>query len=145
MTVAKIGHGARLQRATVETSPQTWEDLGELIEPSAPGLSKDAVEATHSRSADRYREFISGLRKGEEVTAMIALEPSAASNGTYAKLNADINSDEVIEYRMLFPGEATAWLFAAVTLSVTPSIPIDDRMTLEVSLQPTGKPTLVTV
>jgi predicted secreted protein len=142
MTVARIGHGVRLQRAS-DASPAAFADIGELLEPGGPTLSRDAVEATHSQSPNRYREFISGLRDGGEVTGTFALEPGADAEDNHKKLVDDFNNDNLIEYRLLFPNaEATAWRFDGFITNIEHAEPIDDRMTVAVTFKISGQPTL---
>ncbi|WP_342641720.1 DUF2793 domain-containing protein [Rhodoligotrophos ferricapiens] len=60
--------------------PGIYEPLGELIEPGAPALARDAPDATHSASTDAYSEFISGLRDGGEVAPTLALLPGETNS-----------------------------------------------------------------
>jgi predicted secreted protein len=142
MTVARIGHGVRFLRSD-GASPPTLEDLGELLEPAGPSLSRDAVEATHAQSEDRYREFISGLRDAGEATATIALDPNAGASTSHRKLLDDYNNDDAVAYRILFPNpEGTAFDFVGLITNLEHAMPIDDRMTLSLTIKISGKPTL---
>lgn len=142
MTVARIGHGVRLQRAS-DASPAVFADIGELLEPAGPTLAKEPVEATHSLSTNRYREFISGLRDGGEVTGTFALEPGAGASMNHKKIVDDYNNDNLVEYRLLFPNtNLTAWRFDALVTNVEHAEPIDDRMTIAVTFKISGQPTL---
>ena len=60
--------------------PGIFEPLGELIEPGAPALARDAPDATHSASTDAYRECIFGLRDGGEVAPTLALLPGETNS-----------------------------------------------------------------
>lgn len=141
MTVAAIGHGVRVQR-NPGNSPAEVEDIGELLEVSGPSLARDAVEATHSRSANRFREFISGLRDGGEITLTIALYPDSAAGSSHRKLVDDYEDDDAITYRMLFPDGATYWEFDGLVTSLEHASPIDDRMTMAVTIKISGQPEL---
>ncbi|WP_137387967.1 phage tail tube protein [Rhodoligotrophos defluvii] len=138
MANARIGYGVKFQRET--TTPGTYEDIGELIEPGAPGLARDAVDATHAASPDAYREFISGLRDGGEVALTLALLPT---NAAQRRLYDDFNDNAAHKYKVLFPNvEQTSWSFDGLITALTPALPIDDRMTLAVTVKVSGKPVL---
>ncbi|WP_137387955.1 phage tail tube protein [Rhodoligotrophos defluvii] len=138
MSDAVIGYGVAFERNV--GLPGVYEAIGELIEPGAPGLTRDAPDATHAASADAYREFISGLRDGGEVTFTLALKPG---DDTQALLYADVNSDAPRSYRIVFPNtQATAWIFDGLVTGLNPALPIDDRMTLAVTIKVTGKPVI---
>ena len=140
-TTAKLGFGVMLQRESAD-SPSVYQDVGEIIEQNGPTMSRDSVEATHSESPNRYREFISGLRDGGEVTATIALVPSAGPTSVHALLVDDFNNDESISCRVLFPDGVTTWTFSGFLTSLEHATPIDDRMTLALTVKVSGQPVL---
>ena len=141
MTVAAIGHGVKLQRAS-DASPAVFTTVGEILEINGPTFSKDAVEATHTESPGRFREFISGLRDGGEITATIALDPDSADGSSHKEMVDDWKSDDAHQYRMLFPDGDTYWLFDALVTNLTHATPIDDRMTMETTFKISGEPIL---
>jgi len=142
MTEAAIGHGVLLQRNDND-SPSGWITVGEVKDMGGPNLSRDVVDATHNQSTNRYREFISGLRDGGEVTAQIAYVPGG---GEYTRLKADLESDDSYEYRMLFPATTlysqTAWRFTAFITGINATVPMADENMLDVTWKITGQPTL---
>lgn len=142
-TNAQIGYGVKLQRLAV-ASPESWEDIGEFIEVGGPKMARDAVEATHSLSTARYREFISGLRDAGEATAQLALVPGAGASVAHKKLLVDFESNSKVTYRILLPNaKATAWEFEGLITSMEHAMPIADRMTVSVSIKASGQPTLL--
>jgi hypothetical protein len=138
-TTAKIGKGVRLQR---ETPPAVFTDLGELIEISGPDMTRAAIDASHSLSDGNYKEFIPGMKDAGEISETIALVPSAGATDPHALLVADFESETKQPYRLLFPDGATYWLFNGIVTGLGHAIPIEDRMTVAITIKVTGKPTL---
>lgn len=140
-TDAKVGFGVRFMRLNATTN--AYEDLGQLVEPGGPSMSRDAVDGTHARSTNRYREFIGGMRDGGEVTATLILKPGAVATDDHAKLVADFNNDDPVTYRLLFPNaNATSWTLSGLITKLDHAEPIDDKMTLALSIKISGQPTL---
>lgn len=147
-TEADIGHGILVQRNDGD-SPNDWETLGELRDISGPSISKETPDASHTTSPKRFREFISGMIDGGEVSMTLAFIPGGT---TMASLFADLKSKAAIEYRVLFPDGTgstpenlaydTAWRFDCHVNNLSPAMPLTDSMTVEVSLKITGEPLL---
>ncbi len=136
MTNAAIGHGSAFERSDDNTSGGTFATVGEVLNIGGPGLAKDAVDATHMASPERWREFISGLKDGGEVSVELSFDPDDAT--TTAAL-ADCNSDVAGYYKVTFP-DTTAWGFAAIATGLEVGVPLDDKMTATITYKLTGKP-----
>ena len=147
-TDADIGHGILLQRNDGD-SPDDWETLAEVRDVNGPNMTQDTPDASHMLSPGRFREFISGMKDGGEGSATLAYVPGGA---TLASLVGDFNGKEAVEYRILFPDGTnstptnlvydTAWRFDGIINNLSPAMPLDDSMTLDVTIKVTGKPTL---
>lgn len=59
-TAAKIGHGLQFKIGD-GASPEVFTAVAEVTGISGVGFSKDEIDVTHTDSANRIREFISGL------------------------------------------------------------------------------------
>src|SRR5687767_14592043 len=96
-TQAKIGHGTLFQiNSSPGNSPDQWDSIAEIVSVTPPSLSRDAIDATHSESPEKWREYIPGLRDGGEVTLEMNFIPGGL--GTEAIL-ATFNSDDQISAR----------------------------------------------
>lgn len=138
-TTAGIGFGCILQRDD-GGSPTTYSDIGEVIDPGSLNMSRDTVDATHTQSGGRYREFISALRDAGEFTTTIALVPGGTA---HANLISDFENDTAVAYRFAFNDTPqTRWYFNAFVTSLAETAPLDDRMTVAVTLKITGQPSL---
>lgn len=141
-TEARIGHGTRFSLGD-SNSPASYTELAEVTNITPPGISRDAVEATHMQSPEMYREFVAGLINGGEVTLEMNFIPEGGSTQEIIALFANREAKEcrITFYRT--NGEVAAyWDFDAIATGFEPEAPIDDKMMATVTFQVTGKPTL---
>lgn len=132
-----IGFGTKLQRGNSDGPPETYTDIGEVIEVTPPNPSRDSVETTHTSNADRWRTFIPGLIDGGELSIEINYVPGSTADDN---LQTDLNSATVENYKVLFASGESIIVPAFVT-GIEPGVPIDDRMTATVTFKVAGKPT----
>lgn len=138
-TTASIGFGCILQR-DAGGSPSSYSDVGEVIDPGSLSMSRDTVDATHTASTGRYREFLSALRDAGEFTSTIALVPGGSA---YASLVTDFETNTAVGYRFKFNDSAgTKWYFNAFITSLNTTTPLDDRMVVAATWKLTGQPAL---
>lgn len=135
-SVTTIGHGTEFHRSTDGTAPNLAA-LGELISIDGMSVERSVVDATSFSSTERYRELIAGMRNAGEVTVTIALDPDGSD---HANALSDLAADAPGLYAIIFP-DTSDWQFSAFLTSHNEGIPIDDRMTLELTYAITGKPT----
>lgn len=138
-TNAAIGHSSTFERSSDGTSGGAFSTVGELLSLSGPGIARDTIDATHSASPERWREFISGLKDAGEISLEVNFVPG---NATTTAALSDINTDTAGYYKLTFP-DATEWAFAAFMTGVEVSDPIDDKMTATFTLKLTGKPAFI--
>ena len=143
----EIGHGIIMQRSDGGTPDPVWTSIGKITDPDYPSLTRDAVDATTTESANGYREFIGGLRDGGEVSPTLQLDTGDA---TFTALVADFNSDVAVTYRVLSPDAqptaspptGEAWTFTGLITSIEPETPLDDQNTVTVTFKVSGQPVL---
>lgn len=130
-----IGFGTTLSKKTTGT---TYIVLAEVTELTSPEMARDAVEFTHMRSPEGWREFKPGLKDAGEFGIVYNLIPGAADDAVVAD---HIEADAVDAWRITFPNGATldAKAFATAHGRATP---IDDRMTGSATFKISGKPVL---
>ena len=134
MADADIGYGTRVQRGNSATPP-VFTDVGELVEFGPPGLSRDTVEVTHSRSPDRFKEYIGALIDAGELSFTIQFsDPSVLDT-----LIADMRVKTPVPYRYIWPS-LDQWDFAALITAIEPDTSIEDKMTASVTAKLSGKP-----
>lgn len=128
MSDAIIGAGSDFKRGLVS--------VGEVLSIGPPSLSRDAVDATHMKSPNRWREFIFALKDGGEVTVEIQSKPSSAA---YLALVADFSNDDAETYSIEFP-DGSNWAFSAGITGMDTSNPIDGKITTSTTFKVTGEP-----
>lgn len=119
--------------------------VGEVYDISGPGLARDTIEVTHHQSPNRWREFIKSLKDGGEVTFSINYKPTDTTHNVAAGLLGDFSNETTVDtWSVVFPDTgATTWTMPAAVTSATPKEPIDDRLSMDVTLKVMGQPTLV--
>ena len=145
-TTVLPGFGVTLQRGD-STSPEQFVDIAEITDVSGPGLSRDALEATHTASPNRWREFIAGLKDGGEISlSMNHLPLNATQNADSGGLVGEFattDGDSVSNWRLVFPTSPVVnWTFPAIVTAFEPSPQVQDIMTASATFKIAGEPTL---
>lgn len=135
-TAAKIGFGIKFGRES--GTPGSYEDIAEVTDTTPPGMSREVVDATSHDSAEGWREFISGLRIQKDASLILNYVPGGSA---FDDLKEDFDADEPHKYKITFPGGTESVIFSAFVTDLSPAPPMADKMTLSVTLKPTGKPT----
>ena len=138
MTQAVIGYGTVFQRGN-GASPEVFSAIGEVVSVAGPGLSRDAVDATHYTSPNGYREFISGMRDGGEVSVSMNLTTT-----NLATLKTDFDADTEVNYKIVetFGSPLKTWAFSGLLTSLEIDRPNEDKVTINATFKISGKPTL---
>jgi hypothetical protein len=136
-TQADIGYSATFKVGD-GGSPETFTDFGvEVTSITLPSYSREAIDATHSASPDRYKEYIAGLMDAGEVSLDLNYVPDAADK-VIAALEAGKQS-----YQIVLPGDDEVTLtFTAICTGYQPTAPIADKMTSTATFKISGKPVL---
>lgn len=141
-TNARLGKGYLVQRGD-GASPENFTTIAELQDVDGPELSKDPVEATHQESPNRWREFISGMKDGGEVTFDVNHLPDDPTQDATTGLVADLDSDDARNFRVVFPPPSSkAWVFPGIVTQFGPTGPVADRQTASITIKVSGEPTL---
>lgn len=117
-----------------------WLDIGKVLNSTPPEVKKDVVDATHSKSPGKFKEYISGWRNAGEVSIDILYDGAA----DLVPLVADVVADDPFDYRFEFP-DGSFWDFTAFATGVAPQGPIDDKLAATLTFTVTGEPDFVTV
>lgn len=139
--MAQIGHGTLFKRGNADGPPETFTTVAGVHDTiSGPSLSKDTVDATHFASTDRYREFLSSLRDGGEVSLPVFWDPNdTGSASAIANALTDFNADTARTYQILFT-DGSDWTFEGILTGIGQETPLDDKMTMALTYKVTGKP-----
>lgn len=144
MAAATVVSGFGVQFKTGDgASPEVWTAVAEVLSVGGPTLNRDVIEATHTDSLNNYKEFLSGLTDGGEVTVTMNFLPGNATQDESQGIMGDFLVQSLRNYQIVFPtSPAVTWTFAAFITGFEPDAPIDDRMTVTATFKLSAKPTL---
>jgi len=128
--------------------PSTWEEVAQIRDLSGPAAEADQIEASHRGS--RWRKYVAGMVDGGEVSFDVVFDPDHGSHDpTVAGSMYDLlESGEVQQYRITFPGQAgatTTATFDAFVSGFEVTSPLEDAITADLTLKITGAITWVHV
>lgn len=132
-TILKMGDGAVSESFTA---------IAEVTDIQGPSFSKEAIEVTNHGSTDGWREYISGLKDGGEITLSLNWLPGAVTHDESTGIMSKLYGDDVDNYQLLLPDDDETQInFAAVCTAFEGSEPIDNKLAADVTLKISGKPT----
>jgi predicted secreted protein len=112
-----------------------WVNIAEISSIDGPSQSRDTIDVTSLDSTGGYREFIAGFRDGGSVSLSMNF-----TRATYEIMNDDFASDVVVNYEVIIPdAENTTIEFQAVVSELGLSIPMDDKISSDVTLKVSGR------
>lgn len=137
MTEALIGYGAEFW---LDNASGTLTQLGEITGISLPNPQTDDVEATHFKSPNRRKEYISGLIEDGEGSFEMNLVPGSATDVLLRTAQTD---GVTREYRISIPDGEFGWDItgSCIVKGYERAVPINDRMTATLTVRFTGAST----
>lgn len=138
-TEAAIGYGAELWIEDDAATPVLTQ-IAEVTGISLPNPQTAEIEATHFKSPNRRREYISGLIEDGEGSFEINYVPSSA---TSALIQTAQNNGDVRGFKIVVPDGSAGGATWEVTGSLIirgfeRNVPIDDKMTATLTVRFTG-------
>lgn len=133
---AKAGVGTIFRRWNpLKAGTNKWENIAEINSITGPGMSRDTIDVTSLNSTGGYREFITGFRKA----GTVALKMNFTRH-TYELMKDDFESDTLQNYEIVLPdSENTTLEFSGLVTELPLTIPADDKMTTDVTIQVSGQ------
>ncbi len=117
------------------TSTGKWEAISEINSITGPSMSRDTIDVTSLDSTGGYREFITGFRNAG--TVVLAMN---FTRDTYEQMKNDFESNTAQNYQIVLPDvENTGLDFEGLVTELPLTIPADDKITADVTIQITGK------
>jgi predicted secreted protein len=129
---AFAGVGTEFNRWNKTTTK--WEHIAEVNSITGPGMKRTTIDVTSLDSAGGYREFIAGFRDAGTVTLKMNF-----TRVTYNVMIADFESNILQNYNIILPDtEVTSFEFEGLVTELPLSIPADDKVTVDVTIQISG-------
>lgn len=131
---AKIGLGTTVGYETTPGSG-TYTTVGEVIEFSPPASSMDTVDATDFSHSDGHRRFIAGLIDAGEITVTFNFDPALS---VYGAIDTIYKSRVIRKWRFAYAGSTVNTVVDAFVTGLSRAVPMDDKMTMEITLKVSG-------
>lgn len=131
MTAASKGFGATI--GIEGSTPGTFVLVAEVVRVGLPGMTRDALDATHLTSPNGYKEFIAGLKETGEASLTLNWIASA----TDAMIAAF--EDEEGNYRITAPNGTRFTFPGFFTAYSPPTMAPGEKMEATVTIKATGK------
>lgn len=142
-SAALLGYGSVFEIVS-DTSPDLFVAMSEVKSITPPSMTVDQVEVTHMQSPNRFREFISGLLDGGEVSFEMNFIPGNTSDDRlFELLNLPTGVTRRRAMRISYPNGVT-WSFNGEVTGYEPDVPFDDAMTATVTIKVSGAITVGT-
>lgn len=132
-TNAAIGYSTTFG---IKNGGGTYDNVAEVTKVKPPNYSRDAVDATHMESPDRFREYIAGLMDAGEVSIELNYVP-ATSDVLVAAMVAGKGN-----FQITMPN-SVRFQFEAIVTGWETDAPLDDKMVATATFKVSGKPVLV--
>ena len=114
--------------------------IAEVNSITGPNLSRDTIDVTSLDTTGGYREFIGGFRDGGE----ISLEMNF-TEASFDALKDDFESADVQAYTIVFSDTGSTTLgFSGLVTAIGVAVPMDDKVTANVTIKISGQVTLTT-
>jgi len=143
-TEAMLGYGLSLQRGTGSGTTITYADTGlEIRDFTAPAFTRSTVDVTNHRSPGFSLEYIPGMIDTGECSFTVNYVPANSADPAkplgmlLEQLYAAGNSPWRIRY-----ADGTFEEFLGSVTGYSRSIPVNDAMTADITMQVSGRPTL---
>jgi predicted secreted protein len=129
-SLAVAGVGTIFQR----WSGAAWVAISEINQITGPGMTRDTIDVTSLSSTGGYREFIAGFRNPGTVTFSMNFIRS-----NFELFKTDFESNTLGNYRIVLPDpENTSVEFIGLVTELPLTIPADDKITVDVTIQLSG-------
>jgi predicted secreted protein len=132
-STAVAGVGTLFRRWNSTT--KAWVNIAEISSITGPSMSRDTIDVTSLDSTGGYREFITGFRNAG--TIVLAMN---FTRDTYELMKEDFESNTAQNYQIILPDiENTGLDFEGLVTELPLTIPADDKITADVTIQVTGQ------
>lgn len=108
--------------------------IGEINSITGPDKSRETIDVTRLEDDDGYRRFIASLRDAGQIQLSMNFDRS-----NYDVFNADFESDDLVEYAIVFPDpDRTAFIFEGLVIGLPAAANVGDKLTSNVTIKISG-------
>ena len=117
-----------------------WEAVAEINSITGPGMTRDTIDVTSLDSTGGYREFIPGFKNPGTVTLSMNM-----TQASVAQMLVDFDSTDFQQYEIQLHQADVYLEFEGFVTEMPLTIPPDDKVTMDVTIQITGQVSLTSV
>jgi len=109
--------------------------IAELRNITPPPLMRNPIETTSHNEEEE--SFVVGIRRKGEMTFVLGFVPSLATHDHLTGLTKSWLDGSRDVFRITYP-DTSQWLFSGYVTNIGPSAPVDDGLTADLTVRPTG-------
>lgn len=128
----KMGDGA---------ATEVFTTIGQVIDVDGPNLETETKDATDQDSTDYWREHVETVLSAGEVTFNVHLDPGLGTHDQTTGLLSKVDGSGPYNFQLVFPDTGALAAAFAASVSLKPSMPFEGKITMDVTLKISGKPT----
>lgn len=131
--MAISGKGTQFRRW--DATAGEWNPIAEVTNINGPGMSRETIDTTALDTPGGYRTFISGFRNA----GTIGFTLNFTRDG-YEQMKSDFESDNKQNYEVVLPDtDVTSLEFEGLVTECPLTIPPDDKVTADITIQISGQ------
>lgn len=135
MTSGVVGFGTQVKRGNGAGTAETFTAIAQIIgDVEGPTLELSTVEATSHSSTSNYREYLANLVEPGEISFKIAY---IVDDAQHEGLQTDLTSRVTRNFRVEWPDGYEVG-FAGLVTKFSKSAPMEDMLTMDVTIKITG-------
>ncbi len=121
-----------------DPTTQEFVAIASINSIEGPTMSRDTIDTTALDTEGGYRTFIAGFRNAGTIT--LAMNFTAQG---FILMKNDFESNDLVDYQIVLPDtDVTTLTFSGIVTEMPLSIPTDDKVTVNVTIQISGPVTL---
>jgi len=130
--MAERGFALTLAGATAST-------IGNIISLSGGGQTRDTIDVSDMDSTSNFRELLSGVADGGEISIELTYDGTAAGTANY--LNTSYQSGTAEEWTITYTGTSSTWVCTGFITSLgIPGGDYEGKVTQSLTIKFTGVP-----
>ena len=127
-----------MRRVGSGSSSDDWVQMAEINSITGPNKTRATIDVTSLDSTGGYREFIPSFRDAGEVTLNMNF-----TLDSYDDMEADFASEASNDYQIILPDtNNTTFEFAGFVSALGLAVPLDDKVSSDVTIKITGQVTI---
>lgn len=114
--------------------------IAELRNITPPPLTRNPIETTSHNEVEE--SFVVGIRRKGELSFTLGFVPSLGTHDHLTGLQKSWLDGSRDIWKIAYP-DGSQWLFSGYVTNVGPAAPVDDGLTADITVRPTGVMTFV--